>query len=97
MPELYGTYGYSPLIKVVLSIVSDDSFLGVTALVAGLGVSGIAVALVLQKPLEDILGALTLYTQQPVSVGQFCTCGDITGTIDEINLRSTRIRKSTTQ
>jgi len=78
---------------VALTIWLDKVGIDVTALVAGLGVGGIAVALVLQKPLEDILGALTLYTQQPVSLGQFCTCGDITGTIDEINLRSTRIRK----
>jgi MscS family membrane protein len=70
----------------------DNVGVNVTALVAGLGVGGIAVALVLQKPLEDIMGAITLYTQQPVTVGQFCTCGDITGTVEEINLRSTHIR-----
>ncbi len=38
------------------------------------------------------MGAITLYTQQPVTVGQFCTCGDITGTVEEISLRTTRIR-----
>jgi MscS family membrane protein len=70
----------------------DNVGIDVTALIAGLGVGGLAVALVLQKPLEDILGALTLYTQQPVRVGQFCTCGDVTGTVEEINLRTTRIR-----
>ena len=57
-----------------------------------LGVGGLAVALVLQKPLEDVMGAITLYTQQPVTVGQFCTCGDVTGTVEEINLRTTLIR-----
>lgn len=70
----------------------DNMGVNVTALVAGLGVGGLAVALVLQKPLEDILGAITLYTQQPVSVGQFCSCGSVTGTVEEINLRTTRIR-----
>jgi MscS family membrane protein len=64
-----------------------------TALVAGLGIGGVAIALVLQKPLEDVLGAITLFTQQPVSIGQFCTSGDTTGTIEEISMRATRVRK----
>ena len=64
----------------------------VTALLAGLGVGGLAVALVLQKPLEDLFGAMTLYLQQPVQVGDFFTAGAITGTIEEIGLRTTRIR-----
>ena len=71
----------------------DNIGINVTALIAGLGVGGLAVALVLQRPMEDMLGAMTLYVQQPVTVGQFCTCGDVTGTIEEIRLRSTRIRK----
>lgn len=56
----------------------DNVGVNVTALVAGLGVGGLAVALVLQKPLEDIMGAITLYTQQPVTVGQMCVCGNVT-------------------
>lgn len=80
---------------VVVALVTwlDNIGVNVTALVAGLGVGGLAVALVLQKPLEDIFGAITLFTQQPVGIGQFCTSGDITGTIEEISLRSTRVRK----
>jgi MscS family membrane protein len=84
-------------VKVVIATLAaviwlDNIGVNVTALVAGLGVGGLAVALVLQKPFEDIMGAITLYTQQPVTVGQLCTCGDITGTVEEISLRSTRIR-----
>ncbi len=85
-------------VKVVIALLAvtiwlDNIGVNVTALVAGLGVGGLAVALVLQKPLEDILGAITLYTQQPVSIGQFCTSGNVTGTIEEISLRATRIRR----
>jgi len=85
-------------IKVVIALLAvtiwlDNIGVNVTALIAGLGVGGLAVALVLQKPLEDILGAITLYTQQPVTIGQFCTAGNVSGTIEEISLRSTRIRK----
>jgi MscS family membrane protein len=64
----------------------------ITALLAGLGVGGIAVALVLQKPLEDIFGAITLYTQQPIKLGDFMRIGELVGTVEEINLRATRIR-----
>jgi len=85
-------------IKVIVALLAvtiwlDNIGVNVTALVAGLGVGGLAVALVLQKPLEDILGAITLYTQQPVTIGQFCTANNVSGTIEEISLRSTRIRK----
>jgi MscS family membrane protein len=74
-----------------LSWLSNLGF-NITALVAGLGVGGIAVALALQKPLEDLFGAVSMYSQQPAKVGDFCKFGQITGTIEEIGLRSTRIR-----
>ncbi|MFT4519423.1 MAG: MscS family membrane protein [Halioglobus sp.] len=84
-------------IKVVIVLLAtvvwlDNIGVNVTALVAGLGVGGLAVALVLQKPLEDIMGAITLYAMQPVTVGQLCTCGEVTGTIEVISLRTTRLR-----
>ena len=64
----------------------------ITTVLAGLGVGGIAVALALQKPMEDVFGAINLYTQQPVRIGDFCRIGNVTGTIEEIGLRTTRIR-----
>ena len=70
----------------------DNLGINVTTVLAGLGVGGIAVALALQKPMEDVLGAITLYAQQPVRVGDFCRIGSSTGTIEEIGLRTTRIR-----
>ena len=70
----------------------DQLGINITTVLAGLGVGGIAVALALQKPMEDVFGAITLFTQQPVRVGDFCRIGDETGTIEEIGLRTTRIR-----
>jgi MscS family membrane protein len=70
----------------------DQLGINITAMIAGLGVGGIAVALALQKPMEDVFGAITLYTQQPVRVGDFCRIGTVTGTIEEIGLRTTRVR-----
>jgi len=82
------------ILIVLLAILLWLSNLGfnITALLAGLGVGGIAIALALQKPLEDLFGAVSMYTQQPVKVGDFCRFGEITGTVEEIGLRTTRIR-----
>jgi len=70
----------------------DQLGINITTVLAGLGVGGIAVALALQKPMEDVFGAITLYTQQPARVGDFCRIRTETGTIEEIGLRTTRIR-----
>jgi MscS family membrane protein len=70
----------------------DNLGFQITAVLTGLGIGGVAVALVLQKPLEDVFGAITLYTQQPIKIGDFGRFGATTGTVEEISLRTTRIR-----
>jgi MscS family membrane protein len=67
----------------------------ISTVLAGLGVGGLALALALQKPIEDMMGALTLFTQAPIRVGDLCRYGTIVGVIEEIGLRSTRIRTLT--
>lgn len=70
-----------------------DSFgFNVTALIAGLGVGGIAVALAAQKTLENLFGGATLIADRPVKIGDFCRFGDKVGVIEDIGLRSTRVR-----
>jgi len=64
----------------------------VTAVLAGLGVGGIALALAAQRTLENLFGGVTLITDQPVRVGDFCRFGDKLGTVEDIGLRSTRVR-----
>jgi MscS family membrane protein len=63
-----------------------------TAGLAGLGVGGIAVALAAQKTLENVIAGVSLVFDQAVSVGDFLKVGDTLGTVDDIGLRSTRIR-----
>ena len=70
----------------------DQIGIDITTVLAGLGVGGLAVALALQKPMEDVFGAITLYTQQPIRIGDFCKIGNALGTIESIGLRTTRIR-----
>ena len=81
-------------IVVILALVAMLSNFGfnVAALLAGLGVGGIAVALAAQKTIENLFGGIILYTDRPVRVGDFCRFGDKMGTIEEIGIRSTRIR-----
>jgi len=66
--------------------------LDVTGLIAGLGIGGLALALAAQKTLENIFGGLSLIADRPVRVGDVCKFGDHIGTVEEIGLRSTRIR-----
>jgi len=63
-----------------------------TAALAGLGVGGIAVALAAQKTLENVIGGISLIADQAVRVGDTLKTGDISGTVEEVGLRSTRIR-----
>jgi MscS family membrane protein len=63
-----------------------------TAALAGLGVGGIAVALAAQKTLENVIGGVSLICDRAVRVGDVIKAGDTVGTVDDIGLRSTKIR-----
>jgi MscS family membrane protein len=62
------------------------------AILAGVGVGGIAVALAAQKTIEDLFGGVSVISDRPVLVGDVCRFGDRIGTVIHIGLRSTRIR-----
>jgi MscS family membrane protein len=62
------------------------------ATLAGLGVGGIAVALAAQKTLENLIAGISLITDQAVRVGDTLKLGDVLGTVEDVGLRSTRIR-----
>jgi MscS family membrane protein len=75
-----------------LLIMLQNLGLNITGLLAGLGVGGLAVALAAQKTVENLFGGVSLIMDQPVRVGDFCRYGDKIGTVEDIGLRSTRIR-----
>ena len=64
----------------------------VTTLLAGLGIGGIAVAFAAQRTLENLIGSITIFSSQPVHVGDFCRFGDKLGVVEEIGLRATQLR-----
>jgi len=80
------------IVALGLLLVLDNAGFDLRALLTGLGVGGIAVALAAQKTLENIFGAFALVIDQPVRVGDFCRFEDRVGTVEDIGLRSTRVR-----
>jgi MscS family membrane protein len=94
-PVLIPVFGNAIKIVVIITAVMlwlDNLGFQVTAILAGLGIGGLAVALAAQKSLENFFGAITLYSSKPVRIGDFCRFGDRVGTIEEIGLRSTLVR-----
>lgn len=63
-----------------------------STIIAGVGVGGLAVALAAQKTLENLFGSISVIFDRPVLVGDFCKFGTQVGTVEDIGLRSTRIR-----
>ncbi len=70
----------------------DTVGVNVMALVAGLGLGGLAIAFAAQKTIENLFGAVAIAGDRPFKVGDFITIGDITGTVEDVGLRSTRLR-----
>jgi len=66
--------------------------INLTAVVAGLGVGGIAVAFAAQKTIENFFGGVFLIWDKPIRLGDFCKAGEHMGTVEHIGLRSTLIR-----
>ncbi len=64
----------------------------VSAFVAGLGVGGLAIAFAAQKTLENLFGGIMLILDKPIRVGDQCRIGDSLATVQDIGLRSTRLR-----
>ena len=88
---------FTTIVKVILVTIialywAKSAGYDMSTIIAGLGVGSLAVALAAQKTLENVIGAITLYTARPVSAGDFCRFGDVKGTVEEIGLRSTLIR-----
>lgn len=78
--------------SLVLLLVLDNLGVNITALVAGLGVGGIAVALAMQTILGDLFASLSIVLDKPFVVGDFLIIGDLLGTVEYVGLKTTRLR-----
>ncbi len=90
-----------PIIRKVLRVfvvivgglfILQNMEVNITALLAGLSIGGLAVALAAQDTLKNFFGSLMIFLDKPFSVGHWITSGDMDGTVEEIGFRSTRIR-----
>jgi MscS family membrane protein len=79
------------VIVAVLMILSSWGY-NTATLVAGLGVGGIAVALAAQQTIANIFGGISVIGDRPVAIGDFGKFGDLIGTVEDIGMRSTRVR-----
>lgn len=83
--------------KVAIFVFGGIAILGaigidVTTGLAALGIGGIALALGAQKTVENFVGSVTLVIDQPIRVGDFCRINDVKGNVEQIGMRSTKIR-----
>jgi len=105
-PFMSGRGFDASLVRLLSGILAGVASVGVAAyglerlgvaivpLLAGLGVGGLAVALAIRPTLENLIGGLILFSDKPVRVGDFCTFGSMSGTVEDVGIRSTQIRAS---
>jgi small-conductance mechanosensitive channel len=84
------------LIWSLLTLVALENLgVNITALLAGLGVGGVAVALALQNVLGDLFASLSIALDKPFVVGERLTIDTFSGTVERIGIKSTRLRSDT--
>ncbi len=83
------------LYVVVFLMILNNLGVNITALIAGLGVGGIAIGLAVQNILGDLFGSLAIVLDKPFAVGDFVVIGDFSGTIENLGMKTTRIRSLT--
>lgn len=87
-----GFVGKVVLWTVLLLVALDNVGVDVTALVAGLGIGGVAVALALQNVLGDLLASLSIVLDKPFVIGDTIQIDDFTGKVESIGLKTTHLR-----
>jgi small-conductance mechanosensitive channel len=78
--------------SVVLLLTLSNFGINISGLIAGLGIGGIAIAFALQSILKDLFASLTIVLDKPFVVGDFIIFGEQLGTVEQIGLKTTRVR-----
>ncbi|GAB4571631.1 MAG: mechanosensitive ion channel family protein [Anaerolineae bacterium] len=81
------------VVALAVVVVLQEWEFDVAGLVAGLGVSGLAVALAAEDTIANLFGFTTIVGDQPLAVGEYIVTPDVSGTVEHVGFRSTRIRK----
>ncbi|AIJ06473.1 putative mechanosensitive ion channel [Methanocaldococcus bathoardescens] len=82
------------ILTIILGVLTALSSVGydITALLAGLGVGGLAVALAMQDTIKNFIAGILILIDKPFSLGHWVKVGNVEGIVEEIGIRSTRIR-----
>ncbi|WP_052694901.1 mechanosensitive ion channel family protein [Hymenobacter sp. AT01-02] len=75
-----------------LVLLSKVFGVNVTALIGGLGIGGLAVAFAAKESLENLIASFTIFLDRPFAVGDLVEVGAVTGTVEKVGFRSTRLR-----
>lgn len=78
--------------SILLLAALDNLGVNVTSLVTGLGIGGLAVALALQNVLSDLLASLAIVFDKPFVIGDSISVNELSGTVESIGLKTTRLR-----
>ena len=78
--------------SIALLLCVENIGIDITALVAGLGIGGIAIALAAQNILSDLFASLAIVLDKPFEIDDYIVVGDISGTVEQIGIKTTRIR-----
>ncbi len=89
---MLGFVGRIALWSVATLMILDNLGFNITALVASLGIGGVAVALAVQNILGDLFASLSIALDKPFVVGDFIVVDDIAGTVEHVGLKTTRLR-----
>ncbi len=84
--------GRLALIALFTLLALDNLGVQITTLLAGLGITSIAIALALQTVLGDLFASLSIVLDKPFEIGDSITVGEFQGTVENIGLRTTRLR-----
>lgn len=90
--DAFGLVAKIGLWVVISLLILDNLGVQVSSLVASLGIGGIAVALAVQNMLEDLFASLSIALDKPFVIGDFIVIDEYSGNVEDIGLKSTRIR-----
>ncbi len=92
VPMIRKTLRVFVVIVVLLFVAQNIFHWNIGALLAGLGVGGLAFALAARDMLANLFGSITIFADRPFQMGDWVIIGDHQGIIEEVGFRSTRIR-----
>ncbi len=81
------------VVTITILAMMDNLEYNITSLLAGLGVGGLALALAAQETVSNIFGSITVFSDRSFHIGDWIRVGDVEGTVEDVGLRSTRVRR----